>query len=206
MAALVALTLLSGMGNPAQLAGVLKIVVVVLLSAFLAFQLPFFNDAISTLSERWQNAANNEGDVYEILDTRLVKQFEIGIKSAGTVPMLGLGIGAGSNFGAIQSTGKKSFMLGESEWERIVAELGPILGLLFMAMRIAFAGYLIWRAKHALNRHVSLSWLLLPSALPQLVVGSMEQATSLGFLVFSSGLCLVAAQSDGSSRVGRSLL
>jgi len=54
--------------------------------------------------------------------------------------------------------------------------------------------YLILRARQALERDNSLPWLLLATALPSVLMGAMEQATLLGFLVLTSGLCLASAR------------
>jgi hypothetical protein len=201
MTALGAFTLFSAMTNRAQLNNVLKIAAAVLLATFIVIQLPFVREGISVMSERWQNAASAEGDVNEVLYTRIFRGLEESVENAGTTPMLGMGIGMGSNFGAIQSTGTATFTLGEGEWDRVVNEFGPILGFLFIGMRFAFAAYLALRAKSALDRHSPLAWLLLPLALMLATMAVMEQATSLGFLVFCSGLCLAAARAGGSPTV-----
>jgi hypothetical protein len=91
-------------------------------------------------------------------------------------------------------------MLGENEWGRVVAEFGPLAGLLFMGVRVAFAGYIAMRAFRALKRNEPLAWQLLPAVLPVLVFDLMEQATFLGFMVFGAGICLAAARIGAPER------
>jgi hypothetical protein len=199
MAALAVFTFLSGMSHAARLAGLVKIVVILALAGFVAIQLPFFNHAVDTMTERWQQAEKTEGDVQEVLSKRVLGSFETGLESAGTTTWLGRGIGMGSNFASVSTTGQATFMLGESEWERVVLEFGPIFGLLFMGARVGFAGYIVVRAFRALKRNAPLSWLLVPAVVPLFLITIMEQPTYLGFMVFGAGLCLAAARYDGSA-------
>src|SRR5208282_5650729 len=135
-----------------------------------------------------------EGDVEQVLSSRLFGNIETGMETAGNTPWLGRGIGMGSSFAAVSTTGDVAFLLGENEWTRVVAEFGPIAGLLFLGARVAFAGYIVMQAHRALRRNEPLAWQLLPAVLPVLVLDLMEQATFLGFMVFGSGICLAAAR------------
>jgi hypothetical protein len=123
-------------------------------------------------------------------------EFEIGVESAGKTPWLGAGIGMGSNFAAITTTGQVAFLLGESEWERVVPEFGPIFGLMFMGARVCFAAYIFIQAVRALKRNAVLAWLLVPAVVPLIIMGVMEQTTSLGFMIVGAGLCLAAARTS----------
>jgi hypothetical protein len=194
LAGLAAFTLIGGMVHATRVAGLIKIVALVALAGFVVLQLPFFHEAVGIMSERWQQASNVEGDVEHVLGNRLFGNIENGLEQAGSTPLLGRGIGMGSNFAAVSTTGDVAFLLGENEWERVVAEFGPIAGLLFMGVRIAFAGYLVMRAFRALRRNQPLAWQLLPAVLPVLLLNLMEQTTFLGFMVFGSGICLAAAR------------
>jgi hypothetical protein len=199
MVILGAFTLYSGMSHAARLAGLVKIAAVFILAGAIAIQLPFFQDAVSTMEDRWQQASKSEGDVGEVLDERILGNFEGGIQSMGATPWLGSGIGMGSNFAAVTMTGKASFMMGEGEWVRIIPEFGPICGLLFMGVRMCFVGYLFLVGLQGLRRKSALGWLLLPAVAPLLIMGVMEQPTYLGFMVFDAGLCLAAAQAAKAS-------
>jgi hypothetical protein len=126
------------------------------------------------------------------LDKRVLAVFEGGLEASGQTAWLGNGIGMGSNAAAVLQTGSQSFMLAEMEWERTVLEFGPIFGLAYLGMRVFFALYLVWRSFQVLGRGNALPWLLLAAALPGVIVGGMENTTSLGLTVFSAGLCLAA--------------
>ena len=108
-------------------------------------------------------------------------------------PMLGVGLGAGTNAGAAIQ-GIKGFRWGEGEWPRVIFEAGPILGLF----------YLIWRVwiTLAVGRaalRVSASGVLLPLLLwgacaSSLLSGQWGQTSIQGFGVFTLGLTLAAGR------------
>lgn len=194
MAGLGVFTLIGGMSHAARVAGLIKIVALVALAGFVVLQIPFFHEAVGIMSQRWEEASHAEGDVGQVLDSRLFGNMEGALDDAGNTPLLGRGIGMGSNFAAVSTTGDLGFMLGENEWQRVVAEFGPIAGLLFMGARVAFALYIGMRAFRALKRGQPLAWQLLPAVLPLLILNLMEQPTFLGFMVFGAGICLAAAR------------
>jgi hypothetical protein len=194
MCALASFTLFAGSSHVARLGGLMKIGAMVLLGAVIAFQLPVFRDALGTLETRWLLAQRTEGDVQQVINDRVLDTFKTGLESAATTPWLGQGIGMGSNYAAIVTTGAPWFLMGESEWERVVPEMGPFCGLLFLSARVALALYLLLCARRALSRGAALAWLLVPAVVPVVLMGIMEQATYLGFMVFGAGLCLAAAR------------
>ena len=191
---LVAFVLFAGFGKPTRFAGLVKIVAVLLLVGLIAIQLPFFNRGIYTMSERWQQASTAEGGVPDVLDKRVLGVFDAAVEATANAPLLGRGIGVGSNFAAVQMTGEEQFMLGENEWERVIYEMGPICGLLFMGMRFGFCIYLVRRALGALGRDAPLAWLLIPGVVSFILLMVMEQPTFLGFMAFGGGACLAAAR------------
>jgi hypothetical protein len=187
----------SGLAHVARMGGLLKIGAAVLLAVLVTLQFSFFQDALGTFSKRWQQAQHSEGDVVETLNKRVFDTLLNAVGSAGDTSLLGRGIGMGSNYAAVATTGERNFLLGEGEWGRVIPEMGPIFGLLFMAVRSAFVLYLLFQARQALARNSALSWLLVPTVAPLIIIGVMEQATYLGFMVFISGLCLAAARFPG---------
>jgi hypothetical protein len=192
MLGFLALTLLTGMARGSHLAGIAKLVVVMLLGVVVALQLPFVQEAMGTFTTRWQQASKSEGDTQSVLDKRVLGVFEGGLEASGQTAWLGNGIGMGSNAAAVLQTGSQSFLLAEMEWERTVLEFGPIFGFVYLGLRVFFGIYLVWRSFQILGKGNALPWLLLAAALPGVVIGGMENTTSLGLIVFSAGLCLVA--------------
>jgi hypothetical protein len=192
MVGFLGVALLTGVGRGSHFAGVVKLVAVLLLGVVVALQLPFVNDAVDTLTTRWQQASNAEGDTQAVLDRRVLGVFERGLKASGETAWLGNGIGMGSNAASVLKTGTQSFLLAEMEWERTVLEFGPVFGLAYLGLRAFFALYLLWRSFQVLGSGNALPWLLLAATLPGIVIGGMENTTTLGLTVFNAGLCLAA--------------
>lgn len=200
MVGVVAVTLFAGMSHAGRIVGLIKVAAFVALAGVFVLQIPVFHEAVGVMTERWQTASHTEGDVGQVLDKRVFDTMEEGLESAETAPLLGMGIGMGSNFASVSTTGSAAFMLGESEWERVIPEFGPIAGLLFMGARVTLAAYIAMQAFLALKRNEPLAWLLLPAVLPVLVLDIMEQTTFLGFMIFGAGICLAAARIGAPDR------
>lgn len=193
-AAMAIFMFIAGMNSVASLSRLVRLSVFLLALALLVTRLPFFADASATLGTRFSQASESEGSTEDVMQLRIVGVFERGFESAGVTSWIGNGIGMGSNFAAVLTTGNRSFLLGETEWERIVLEFGPIFGLMFLGVRVFAAIYIVVQASRALRRNNLLPWLLLPFVAPALVLYNFEMPTNLGFIVFGAGVCLAAAQ------------
>jgi hypothetical protein len=169
-------------------------------AAAIALQVDVFKDSLLSFAERWNNGAtSNVGErtsAQDVVSERLLSIFHEGDDSSGTqIPWLGQGIGQGSNVAAAVKTGDRDFTLGEGEWARITLEFGPLFGILFFAYR-GLLFLQVGRASFsALTKGSNLPILLFSVAGPDIILGNMEQPTSLGFMVFGLGLCLAACSS-----------
>ncbi len=108
----------------------------------------------------------------------------------------GAGLGMGTNAAASFVFGKTAFSLGENDWDRIIRESGPALGLAFIGLRISILFHLASRAFDALRRNEPLPLLLLAAAFPQVLNGQFGVPTMLGWAVFSGGLCLASTHAS----------
>ena len=161
---------------------------------------PFFQDAIATFQDRWTEAANQEGGIKGSLNSRVLHTVgEAFDPDDNTFSPIGHGIGLGSNVASVLQSGSSGFLLAEGEWARVVLEFGPLFGFAFMSLRVLFCANSALKSYRAIRRSSPLSWLLLAAVAPIILLQIMEQPTSLGFMVFGSGLCL-AALSERRSR------
>lgn len=204
IATMVSLTLLSGVSNAGRLAGLGKVVAILILAGAVSFQLPFFKDGIETFQQRWQQASDDEGGIRDVFGKRVLGVFLSGVDSAGNTGWLGHGVGMGSNFAAVLTTGSSTFLMAEMEWERVVLEFGPVCGLAFLGLRVVFAIYLCLSACRVLGRKSPLALLLIPAVVPLVVMTTMEQPSYLGFMTIGAGLCLSAARQKSVNQFGTS--
>jgi len=170
-------------------------VVIVLVAAFAARLLPVVKEAQEVFSARWEEASEAEsedGGVSGVLDKR-VAGYTIGAAAAAwDAPLLGNGIGLGTNVGAMRATGKRTFLIAEGAWPSTIGELGPILGLILIGVRLALALFLVRRAWRQLKGGNTLPIVLGGYAIVLVVMGDTAQPTALGFLVVGAGLMLAA--------------
>jgi hypothetical protein len=177
----------------------IKIGAAVFMAALLCLLLPVFRDSLASFEERWSSAQASEGEGAEgsaqnTFRTRVLDQLLLPFEMLVDVPLLGHGIGLGSNVAAAQKTGEQGFLLAEAEWPRIIQECGPIFGLLFLGYRVLLCAALSNAAFRLPRRSAILSFLLVAATAPQLLTNAIEQPTNQGFMVFGAGLCLASAK------------
>jgi hypothetical protein len=149
---------------------------------------------MSAYRVRWEESMDaNGGGIREGVVVRLVDEVTKPFSVAADAPLLGYGIGMGTVAGARLATGKMGFALAESELARIVLELGPVLGFLFIGWRLWLALLLVVKNWHCARTDGDvLPWMLTGACVLLVVNGQWGPATNLGFAVFGAGLALAA--------------
>jgi hypothetical protein len=132
---------------------------------------------------------------------RYLGSFGESIDVARRVPLLGYGLGLGTNAGAALLTGTRQFLMAESEWPRVVGESGPILGYAYLLLRLWICGFLVQQAWRALGRGYAMPFFLGSVAGLDLISGQFSQPTILGFAVLTAGLSLASIASTLGPRI-----
>jgi hypothetical protein len=158
--------------------------------------LPVFREGLEVQEERFRSG----GGIRHGIIARYLGSFGESTETAQAAPLFGNGLGIGTNAGAAVLTGSRAFLLGESEWSRVVAESGPLLGYAYLMLRCALAFYLVWTAWLALKKNETLSLLLAGPSAFALISGQFGQPTTLGFAVLTSGLALAAIDRKGEQQ------
>ena len=139
----------------------------------------------------------------ETVKTGFVGRYFAGINVAPWVwqraKVEGLGLGMGTNAGAALLTGgKRDMMLAEGEWDRMVLELGPPLGIVYLTLRGLLTLHLLRQAWAGLRRGGDpLALLLAAGCYSDVLVGQLTQPTALGFVCIAGGLTLAATRAPG---------
>ncbi|MBV8225153.1 MAG: hypothetical protein JO232_08200 [Verrucomicrobia bacterium] len=150
--------------------------------------LPLLREGVEVNAQRFSAGGGVEHGIVQ----RYFGELGESIDTAAVTPLLGHGLGIGTNAGAALLTGSRSFLLGEGEWSRVIGESGPIIGYGYILLRLAIAGYLIAQAWRALGRGDGTPILLVAAALVDIVSGQFGQPSILGFAVFTSGIALAS--------------
>lgn len=149
-----------------------------------------FQEGWQTTSQRFESANAEDGGVL----SRLQQTVAIPERLIWEAPLLGYGLGLGTNFGSRAATGKAGFALSESEVQRVLLESGLYIGLLFLLFRNALALHVGSQAWRVLGRASHLPMSLFFVNLLGLSFGQIRLPTSMGFIVLSMAFSLTAAR------------
>jgi hypothetical protein len=179
------------------LSGLLAMVVAV----GIATTIPAFQGTSEAFMTRWDNAAGSEsrgderfGGAVGVFQTRVLSGFTSPLSQLEAVPLLGYGIGIGTNVGAQRLTGQRGFVVGEDAWEASLSELGALLGPAFLVWRVVLGLWLLRLSVLAALRANPLPLIMAGSSLLGVISGQLSQPTGLGFIVVSAGLTLAACK------------
>lgn len=121
--------------------------------------------------------------------------------SLSSAPLLGHGLGMGTNAAAGITSGARGFLLAEGDLARVILESGPVLGLAFILLRTAIMLTLIRRSLMALKDGEVLPILLTGSCFLDLFMGQWGQPTTLGFSCLTAGLAFAATNQFTSAQI-----
>lgn len=180
-----------------KIAGTVLVIVIV---GAIATRLPVFKEGFDVLSERFVTSAEaGETTVVGGLLERMLHEFTDPFLFISKMPWTGWGLGVGTVGGSRFLLGQGTLLFTENEWTRILAESGPILGFAFIFWRIALVIKLFRVSLRSLKLGGEvLSILLFSTAFLAVINGELGQPTTLGFVVVLAGLCMAAANLEGS--------
>lgn len=113
---------------------------IALVAVFAASFPVIFPKAFDAIRERQEVAVTAEGPTQD----RALHSVTETLDFIDGSPLLGYGIGVGTAGGAALATGMRMFTLSENELPRIIQEVGPIFGAIYVALRFVLAAYLLW--------------------------------------------------------------
>lgn len=180
--------------------------IVIMIVAFPASRIPVVRDAQLAFSARWEMATDAEGGnegVRGVLENRVGDSTLGAVVRSLDAPILGYGIGLGTNVGAMRATGGKKFIIAEGAWGATIGELGPLLGLVMIGVRLALAVFLLQLALRQAKLQNPLPLILGGAALVGVVIGGTGQPTALGFIVLEAGLMLAACNATRAELLRR---
>ncbi|RYZ30145.1 MAG: hypothetical protein EOO10_03855 [Chitinophagaceae bacterium] len=156
---------------------------------------PFFQTATEAFTVRFESANKTEGGMEGVLGNRYLGSMGRALSYRhGGYPFFGKGLGMGTNVGAMLLSGEKEFLVAEEEWPRIIGEMGPLLGVLTLLVRMLVSLFISISAFKKLSFGDMLPWLLLSFALINLPLGQWAQPTNLGFAIVSGALVLASVR------------
>jgi len=163
-------------------------IVVLAVGAFLSrFQV--LQEGQAAFEERWSSSEESGDSGGTVIAGRYGRSFTSAFEWAKRVPLFGLGVGISSNL----ATEHKNFEAPvEQEWERVIYEIGPITGFLYLAFRAALSFKVFSSGYTALRSNNSMCILLGAACALDLLNNNLRQVTTCGYVSICAGLCFAA--------------
>lgn len=155
-------------------------------------QTSFFQTATGAFTSRFEVANKAEGGMEGVLIDRYLGGMLGALSGNDDVPFFGYGLGMGTNVGAMLLTGKTMFLISEGEWGRLIGELGLLMGVGLIVIRMGFTMGLGLAAFTKIGQGDILPWLLMSYGLMIIPQGQWAQPTALGFSTLIGGLLLAS--------------
>jgi len=160
----------------------------------------FFQTATEAFALRFQTANETEGGLEGVIVDRYLGGMYEAIFGETEIPFWGLGLGMGTNVGSMLLSGQVTFLISEGEWGRIIGEMGFLIGIALIYLRIITVLRLGIKSYQSLTADNPLPWLILSFSLLNVMQGQWAQPTSLGFAIMSGGLTIAALKCKTSDK------
>lgn len=188
-----------GLYNKAVVRGVVGMLLPLGVAFFVATTLDVFHEGKYVFEARMEETGEANMGLAQTASNwseRILGDFMAGIKAVKSAPLFGFGLGYGTNVGARILTGKVGFSADEREWGRVVLEIGPLLGIPYLLIRIGLVGMLFRKGATSAQAGNFLPLMLLGSFGLPMINGQFGVASTVGFTVMGCGLCLAANRAN----------
>ena len=183
---------LASLRKPKYLLNLIVAGIGILMALLLLSNTEFFQTAIEAFAMRFDAASDTEGGVQGTLVERFLGELLSSITNSAQLPFFGYGIGLGTNAGSKLLTGEVTFLVAEGEWGRIIGEMGVLLGLSVVFLRIGLVIKIAGASYARILQNDLLPWMLLSFGFLNVMQGQWGTPTSLGFSVMIGGLMIAS--------------
>jgi hypothetical protein len=168
-------------------AGICGLLLIILLS-----KSDYFSTSVDAFTARFEHANEVEGGLKGVLGDRFLGGMLSALTQSSREPFFGYGIGLGTNVGLMLVPDMDVVLNLDQEWARLVSELGPLLGVALILMRVGLSASLAIRSYHRLSKGDMLPWMLLSFGFLTIAQAQWAQPTSLGFCTIIAGLLIAS--------------
>lgn len=155
-------------------------------------QASYFQTAVEVFFSRFDGANESGGGLEGVLIDRYLGGMWGALTRSSDLPFFGYGLGMGTNVGSKLLTGEVQYLISEGEWGRLVGELGPLLGITVIMVRLSLCFKVATASFVKLQQGDLLPWMLLSFFLLTVPQGQWAQPTSLGFSTLIGGLIIAS--------------
>jgi hypothetical protein len=177
--------------KPKYLSNLMAIIIGGIALLIILSQISFLQTPITAFTARFDNASQTEGGVQGSIGNRYFGSLIEAVVGSAEQPFFGYGLGMGTNAGGQLLTGHSTgFLIAEGEWARLVGEMGPLMGLAIILIRLSLCTKIALACYRKLLQDDLLPWILLGYALQTIPQGQWAQPTTLGFSTLIGGLII----------------
>ncbi|MEX6689947.1 hypothetical protein QTN47_20735 [Danxiaibacter flavus] len=191
-----AFTLMAISRKPQYIGRILLAALIGTLALLLLNKASFFQTATAAFTDRFTTASEHEGGLHGTLNDRFLGGLILQLSEAFNNPFFGYGIGMGTNAGSQLLVGNRSFLIAESEWGRLFGELGAVMGIIIIMVRLSICLKMLFGAYRKLATGDLLPWIMLSFSLIAIGQGGWAQPTSMGFSIICGGVALALVKRE----------
>ncbi len=183
---------------------IVRLLLLLGVAALIASRLPRFDEGMEAFNSRWQSATGTDLSGFQ---SNIVMRFfndlfpPLGLFTE--TPLVGYGVGSGTPMAQAYLTGNRMFALGESEWARLILEMGPMLSVGFIVLRLALCWQLVLASFSSLKKENIWPALFAVEAFFMVLNASWGQPTILGFATFTTGMVFAASRMTDEKADGK---
>ena len=190
-------SIIASLRKPENFSKVITALIVGLVSLAILSQTSYFSNATGAFTDRFTTANEVEGGLVKgVIGNRFLGGIVGAVTGSSDQPFWGFGIGMGTNVGSNLLTGQTQFLISEFEWGRIIGEIGPLMGLTVILLRVGLTFKIALASYRKMVMGDLFPWLLLSYGFLTISEGAWSQPTNLGFFVMIGGL-LIASLKTG---------
>lgn len=187
----VGLLSLAVVNKPKYFKKILMIAAIALPAFLILNETSFFQTASGAMNERYETANEGEGGLGNIFVERFLGGMIRALEESSNKPFFGLGLGLGTNVGAQLLYGSiNGFTIDEEEWGRIIGEMGPLIGLILIFVRVSFAFNMLFNSAKYMRKENFLPWMMIGVGFLIFLQGQWAPPTSVGFSTIMGGMML----------------
>jgi hypothetical protein len=187
--------------NPKYLSNLIPAIIGFVVALLVLANTETFQTASEAFTSRFEAASDTEGGLKGTLGDRFLGGMVSAVSSSGEQPFFGHGLGMGTNVGSmlLHLNPQPTFLIAEEEWARLIGELGLLLGLAVILLRVSLVCKLLIASYQQIVAGDLLPWLLLSFGFLTIIQGQWAQPTALGFSVLIGGLIIASLRNPNHS-------
>lgn len=184
--------------KPRYLARLFTGALIVLFSLAILSQTSFFKTGTTAFTSRFESANKSEGGIESVFLDRFLGGLIASFTNTSDLPFFGAGLGLGTNVASVLLSGERKFLIAEGEWARIIGEMGLLLGLILILVRVFLSVRILIESYRKLVKGDMFPWLLSSFGFIVVAQGLWAQPTALGFSTIMGGLMLASLNESKS--------